>query len=140
MVAEERGLARVPRQLKRRVGFLQVEPDQPYPYQIEMAAKQRPGLLVIDRLDETTAPQAFNAARNGLRVLTQFDTVLCGPAVAQQMLDLGITRTQVADLRWVITVQRMPVLCPHCRQPAGLTEELGSHLVRRYPHLEKNPG
>lgn len=137
VVAEERGLARVPRQLKRRVGFLQVDLDQPYPDQIEMAAKQRPGLLVIDRLDEVTAPQAFNAARKGLRVLTQFDTVLRGPGVAQQMLDLGITRAQIADLRWVITVQRMPVLCPHCKQPAGWSDELGTQMLRRYPHLKK---
>ncbi len=135
VVAKEREFLRVPTRLKRRLSYLPVDEEHPFPHQIEMAAKQRPGILVIDHLDVETAPQAFNAAGNGLCVITQFDTVLHGSAILSQMVDLGIPRGQVKNLRWVLTVQRMPVLCPHCKKAIHLAADLAEKLSNRYPHL-----
>jgi len=135
VVAEDRALARVPRQFKRRVGLLLVEPNLPYTQQILAAAAQRPGLLVIDRLTEETAPAAFEAAGRGVRVLTQIDTVLRGASVARQLLDLGVARGQLSALGWVLSMQRMGVLCQHCKHPVELTGELAGKIASSHPHL-----
>jgi len=135
VVAEERRLARVPRQLQRRVAHLQVDSDHPYTQQIEQAASARPGLLVIDHLSAENAPAAFEAASRGLRVLAQFDTVLRGASVVRQMIDLGVARSDLHCLRWVLTMQRMAVLCPHCRQAVTLNDDLWQKITTRYPHL-----
>ncbi len=135
VVAEDRRLARVPRQLQRRVAYLQVEPDQDYARQIEQAANRNPGLLVINRLTAETAPAVFQAANRGVRVLAQFDTIMHGASVARQLIDLGVRRDQLAALRWVLTMQRMPVLCPLCRQAVDLGDELCQRIITRYPHL-----
>jgi serine phosphatase RsbU (regulator of sigma subunit) len=136
VVAQERELARVPRQLKRRVGLFPVEGELTYPHQIELARKQRPGLLVIDHLTEENAPYIFRAAASGLRVLTQYDTVLRGAAIAQEMLNLNISREQVTHLRWILTAQRMQALCPHCKESLAVSADLTGRLIRRYPHLQ----
>jgi phosphoserine phosphatase RsbU/P len=136
VVAEERTLARAPRTLKRRVGFFRVEPPSSYAEQIELASRQIPGLLVIDRLDKANAAAAFQAAKRGVRVLTQLDTVLRGSSVARQMLELDVPHEQVRHLRWVLTMQRMSVLCTHCRQPAVLDDAIVERLCGRYPGLK----
>src|SRR5512142_2330825 len=80
IIAEERELARVPRQISRRVRLLQVEEPGAYAQQIDIAARQRPGLLVVERLTQDSAEAAFRAAHSGVRVLAQLDSVLRGPA------------------------------------------------------------
>lgn len=135
VVAKDRGVLRVPPRLKRKLSYLPVDEEHSFSHQIEMAAKQRPGVLVIDHLDVETAPQAFSAAGNGLRVITQFDTVLHGSAILSQMIDLGIPREQLKNLRWILTVQRIPVLCPHCKRAIPLSQDLADKLINHYPHL-----
>lgn len=137
VVAEDRHLARVPRQLQRRVAFAQVQSEQGYARQIEMAASQHPGLLVIDHLTAETAAPVFRAASQGIRVLAQFDTILRGAAVLRQVIDLGIPRTQLVDLRWIITMQRLPVLCSHCKCAVELSDDLCQKIAARYPDLRE---
>jgi len=67
--------------------------------------------------------------------LTQFDTALHGRAIARELLDLGVARASLKHLRWVLTTQRMPALCPHCKSPAALSPEQAARIVQRYPHL-----
>jgi serine phosphatase RsbU (regulator of sigma subunit) len=135
IIAEERTLGRVPRQISRRVRLIQVEGPDMYAQQIDIAARQRPGLLVIDRLTEHSAPAAFHAALSGVRVLTQLDSVLRGPAVVHQILEQGVPREHLPALHWVLTNQRMALLCTHCKRPVEPGSEPFDRLVGRYPHL-----
>jgi phosphoserine phosphatase RsbU/P len=136
IVAEDRALARVPRQIKRRVRLLQVDSNNPYDRQIEAAIHMRPDLLIVQSLDEESAAPAFRAAAHGLRVLSQVDTVLRGASVARHLLEKGIDRSQLSALRWILTMQRLPVLCNHCKRSAELSQEQVGRLCTRYPHLQ----
>jgi serine phosphatase RsbU (regulator of sigma subunit) len=84
--------------------------------QLREAAHRKPDLLVIDRLDRETTVPALEAADEGLRVLSQLDTAFYGAGVARQLLDMGASRAQLRNLAWVLSVQRLPTLCPYCKQ------------------------
>ena len=101
----------------RAVHFLPVTPGHPYDEHIVGATARRPGLIVVDRLGPDSAPAALAAARTGQLVLSQLDTVFRGGSVARHLLDLGAARGDLAGLAWVIAVQRLAMLCPHCKQP-----------------------
>ena len=135
IIAEEKALAKVPRQISRRVRLLQVETPEAYAQQIEIAARQRPGLLVVERLTRDSAAAAFRAAQSGVRVLAQLDSVLRGPSVAHQILEMGVPREHLPGLHWVLTNQRMSVLCARCKHPVEPGSESFDRLRGRYPHL-----
>ena len=132
IVAEDSAAIRVPREFRRQVETLPVQPPYTYASRIAVAARLRPDLLVIDRLSSENIPAALDAARNGVRVLSQLDTVFRGTSVARYLLDLGATPDQLSALTWVITVQRLPALCPHCKQPAPLLPHQIERLRARY--------
>jgi len=117
VVAERRDAIRVPRSLQRRVKVLEVQAPRTYAQQISAALSRHPDLLVIDRLDDTSAPAAFAATREGIRVVAQLDTVCHGADVARQLHDLGVPPDDLGHLSWVVSVERMARLCPHCVQP-----------------------
>lgn len=135
VIAADRALAKVPRQISRRVRYVHAEPPVSYQAQIELAIVDRPGLLVIDHLTEESLPPAFRAAQSGLRVLTQVDTILRGSGVARQLVEMGLAQDQLAALRWIVTCQRMPVLCQKCKQPVESPEETLRRLTTRFPEL-----
>jgi serine phosphatase RsbU (regulator of sigma subunit) len=135
IIAEERALARVPRQFSRRVRLLRVETPQEYAQQIDIAARQRPGLLVIESLTQDSAEAAFRAAESGVRVLAQLDSVLRGAPVGHQILEMGVPRGRLPALHWVLTNQRMSVLCARCKRPVEPGTEPFDRLRGRYPHL-----
>lgn len=137
IISEERSLARVPRQITRRVRLLRVEEAGAYAQQIGIATRQRPDLLVIERLNQETAALTFRAAQEGVRVLTQLDTVLRGPSVMHQILDLGVPREYISALGWVLTNQRMSLLCKRCRQPIEGISQAMERVRTRYPHLDR---
>jgi len=136
VVTEDRAFARPPRQLQRRIGFSWVEPPLTYTDRITEAVRRRPGLLVIDRLCAETAPAALEAAQEGLRVLSQLDTVFRGSGIVRHLLDLGVPRERLSGLTWVLTVQRMATLCPRCKRPASPDPAQLTALRRRYPELD----
>ena len=135
VIAKEKSLAKVPRQLSRRVHFVRVEPPFSYAGQIELAILDRPDLLVIDHLTEEALPAVMRAAESGLRVLTQLDTVLRGPSVARQLIEMGAAQEQLQHLRWIITSHRVSVLCERCKQVVEDTESVFKRVRTRYPHL-----
>jgi serine phosphatase RsbU (regulator of sigma subunit) len=117
---------RIPRGSRHQVEFIPVEPDNPYAdysHRLGEALQRQPGLLVIDHLTEETIPGALYAARSGLHVLSQFDTVLWGAQAAYQVLSLGGQLPNPDGLSWVLSVQRLAALCPRCRKPVTLTSE-----------------
>ncbi|MBM3135339.1 MAG: GAF domain-containing protein [Chloroflexi bacterium] len=134
IVTEDKEVVRLPRELRRRVELLLVEPPFTYAGRLAEAAR-RPDLLVIDRLCPETASAALAAAQSGLRVLSQLDTVFRGADVAAALLDMGAPPERLAGLTGVVAVERLPRLCPKCRQPAPADAHQLADLQRRYPHL-----
>lgn len=136
VVTKEKSLGKVPRQIQRRVRSMLVDSTATYRQQIEIATGMRPQLLVIDQLDASSAPAAFSAAQSGVRVLTLVDTVLRGAAVARQFLEMGVARGQLSALHWIITNQRMSVLCQKCKREIEPGAEPFDRLLAHYPHLK----
>ena len=136
VVAEDKAAVRIPRQFRRRVKFSLVKPPQTHADWIADGIRREPDLLVIDRLCAETAPAALEAAQKGVRVLSQFNTVFRGAGVARHLFDLGVEREQLDHLSWILTVQRMPTLCPHCKQPTTPDPMQLDELRRRYPDLD----
>ncbi|MEW5988350.1 MAG: SpoIIE family protein phosphatase [Chloroflexota bacterium] len=135
VVATSKEAVRLPRALRSEVTYHLVTRLQPYEQAIQAAAQLRPRLLVVDTLNQETAPAILTAARSGLRLLSQMDTIWRGPDVARQLLEMGVAQEQLAALRWVVAVQRFPRLCPNCRRPAPLAAADRLTLSQRYPHL-----
>lgn len=113
VVAESRDTVRVP----RRVQVLPVRPPRTYADTIAAALERRPDLLIVDRLDAASAPAAFESAERGVRVFAQLDTVCQGAEVGRHLRDLGVAPEQLAQLSWVVSVERRATLCPNCARP-----------------------
>lgn len=116
VVSEDRSVVRVPREFRRKVHFMLVEPPFTYSGRIAEAARRRPGLLVIDQLTTQTVPAALEAGQQGVRVLSQLDTVFRGASAARHLLHLGASQEQLAGLAAILAIQRMPALCPRCKR------------------------
>ena len=139
VVAANKELIRVPRELKRRVEQVPVQSPHNYADRIASAAQRRPGLLVIDQLIPETATAALEAAQRGLRVLSQVDTIFRGGDVARSLLDLDVPRPLLTHLSWVIAVQRLAILCPRCKQRLPTTPASLTGLLKRFPDLTAGP-
>ena len=135
VVARHQDAVRLPRQLKRRVDFLLAPPDE-QPEQIAAAAAGRPALLVVENVANAAIAEAALGAAHNTAVLTQIDTAFHGAAVVQALKDLGVSVSPLETLQWIITVKRLPMLCPNCKQPfTPLPAQLAA-LRRRYPDLD----
>lgn len=128
---------RLARPLRQRVKWTTVGPEDSLSQAIAHAAARRPDLLVVDQLSAESAAAALEAAHTGLRVLAQIDTVFRGAEVARHLLDWGLPRERLAGLAWVLSVQRLPTLCPRCKLPAPPEPAQLAELRRRFPdHAE----
>lgn len=139
VVSAQKEAVRLPRHLRRRVQYTLIRGVHTYEGAINQAVQQRPSLLVIDQLNAETAVLALEAAQQGLCVLAPLDTIFRGADVARVLLDWGASQAQLAALRWVVAVQRLPMLCPYCPQPdSGLPVALIDRLAQ-YPDLAAQP-
>jgi sigma-B regulation protein RsbU (phosphoserine phosphatase) len=137
VVAESRDAFRVPRSFYRRVNFELVGSLEDYAKCLSRIAQQRPGLLVVDRLIPENAAAILEAAQNGVRVISQIDTVFRGAELPRALLEWGIPRGRFSGLRWVVAMQRILMLCD-CKRPAPPDEIVTDAIQRRYPHLKIN--
>lgn len=155
VIAQHKDAVRVPRQLRRRLELLVIPPRE-QPAQIAAAAARRPALIVIESLPNAAIAEAALRAARANPVLTQIDTVFHGAAVLHDLCDLGLNVSALETLQWIVSVRRLPMLCPHCKQPmASLPDPaipdaklhtsapspstlspLILALQRRYPHLK----
>ncbi len=117
VVAADKASLRVARHLRQRVEFLNIQSSEGYPEAIARGLSRHPTILVIDRLTEESVQPALEAALHGMCVVAQLDTVFCGPEVLRHLSDLGASTSQLDGLAWILSVQRLPSLCPKCRQP-----------------------
>jgi len=137
VIGEDRDTLHVARRFKSRIESIHVRP----PLTVDEAIRglsTRPGLLVIDRLTAGNLGAALAVARAGTLVVSQLDTIYCGPSVARYLRELGATAGDLAALRWVLSIQRLPALCPICKQPAAVSADQLARLEmlgRRFPAL-----
>ncbi len=111
---------RIPRELRSRCELVQPRQAELRLRRLRDAINRRPGLLILDQLTAETAALAVDAAKNGIRVLTQVTTIFRGSAVARYLQTMGLTREDLNQLTWVVSVMRQPVLCPACKQAVQL--------------------
>lgn len=124
----------VPPSLRRRIHIMPIEPVS-YAEAIDRAAIQRPDLLAVDCLTADSACAAFEATHSGLQVLSQMDTVLRGPEVVRQLLELGVPRDLLGNLTWIVALYRLATLCSRCKEPASPDPSHLADLYRRFPKL-----
>jgi serine phosphatase RsbU (regulator of sigma subunit) len=140
LVAASDDAVRIPRLLRRRVRLVTLGPAGQYRSAIASAtAGSRFDLLVVDRLTVESASAALEAALGGRLVLSQIDTVFRGAEVAQHLLDLGVPDALLAGLSWVVSVQRLPTLCSHCKEPDPTAPNRLTGFFRRHPDLDQGP-
>jgi serine phosphatase RsbU (regulator of sigma subunit) len=132
-IVEDRRSIRVPRGMERRVRVWGRQPADTYGQLLDRARSQRPDVLVTDRLDPENVQQVLDAARHGVRVLSQLDTVLCGADVVRQLSEFGACAGDLEGLSWVVTVQRFPMLCPACKKKATPDSAYLDRLCSAYP-------
>jgi sigma-B regulation protein RsbU (phosphoserine phosphatase) len=135
VVTEDRTAVRIPRQLRRRVRLSLVGSSAAYADQLSDALRYQPDVLVVGRLCVETAPAALKAARDGVRVLSQLDTVFKGAGVVRQLCDLNVPWDYLDGLAWILTVQRLATLCSYCKQVVAPDPAQLADLAHRYPHL-----
>jgi len=138
VVSEDRDVLHVARRFRTRIEFVQIRPPLSYDEAIRGLPARHPGILVIDRLTAENIDAVSAAVRGGALVVSQLDTVYHGAAVVRYLADLGASSEALDRLRWVLSVQRQPALCPTCKQPAAVTTEQLRQLEAigaRYPAL-----
>jgi len=135
LVAQEKALTRLPRSLVKRVKVQYCLSSNVYNRHIVNAAGLHPDLLIVDRLDEESAPAIFEAAQAGLRILTQMDSIVYGAEIPQQLMALGVEGRQLVHLNWVISLQHLPGLCANCKRPALPVSSWLNDLIQRFPQL-----
>jgi sigma-B regulation protein RsbU (phosphoserine phosphatase) len=134
IVEDERSI-RAPRGMERRVRVWGMQPSDTYQLLIDRARSQRPDMLVIDHLGPENVQQVLDAARHGVRVLSQLDTVLCGADVVRQLLEFGASASDLEGLSWVVSVQRFAMLCPACRKEVVPDPVYLDRVCSAHPHL-----
>ncbi len=135
VVAESKNALHARGDMRRRIENFLVEPPLTYEHQIAHAMRRRPQMLVIDHLTPENSAAAGAALQSGLCVLSQVDTILRGADTAAALLDLGMPPAALDHLRWVVSVQRMRLLCACCKRPAPLPSDQADSLRQRFPDL-----
>lgn len=139
VVAEDRDLLHVARRFKRRLTQIAVKPPIDYGEGLQIAAGQRPGLIIVDRLGQDNLHDVLASAGTGVRVITQLDTIYHAQAAVRYLETLGATGEDLHNLEWILSVQRFPTLCPICKQPAEVTTDLLVQLQtlrHRFPQVD----
>lgn len=136
VVAADKDAIRIARQQRRQVQLIPVRARDTYASCIAQAAARRPDLLIVDELNQASAAPALHAARSGLRVLSQIDTITHGQEVALALRDMGVASDDLEALRWVVGVQRLPTLCPRCKRPLSPEDAQIDALRQRFPQLQ----
>ncbi|HLF24834.1 MAG TPA: SpoIIE family protein phosphatase [Anaerolineae bacterium] len=134
IVGPDRSALRVANHQRKQIEFISAPIDHIDGFSIglQQAMLRAPDLLVLDRLNTVTAQAAFHAAAAGRRILTQIDTALVGGEVLQELVGLGCSPSQMSLVAWVIAVQRVAVLCTHCKQPHRPLAALVETMIERH--------
>lgn len=135
IVAKNKDAFRVTRQQKVQINWLLLKSEDEYVSRIDEAVKGNPDLLVIDQLCAEALVPALEASRQGIKVLTQMDTVFLGNNVARALVDMGASYDLLEGLKWVLAIQRLPMLCRKCKVKIEPNEIQLIELQQRFPHF-----
>ena len=138
IISEDKDVLHLARRFRSRTDLVPVNSAQAYLAAISEAASQRSGLIVVDRVTDDNAAAVLEAAHSGSHLVSQIDTVLHAHSVARYLAELGASPAHLDGLRWVLSVQRLPALCPICKQPADVSAVemvMLEALARRHPAL-----
>ncbi|MDQ1362905.1 MAG: ral secretion pathway protein, partial [Pseudomonadota bacterium] len=93
--------------------------------------RQDPDIIMIGEIrDAETADVAIQAALTGHLVLSTLHTN-DAPSAVTRLLDIGVPSYLIQSTVLGIMAQRLVrTLCPHCKQPAEITENTWAQLVR----------
>jgi serine phosphatase RsbU (regulator of sigma subunit) len=121
----------------RKVRTLLVDPPVTYAEQLFNAVESQPHMLLVDRLDQHSVVPVFEmasyGAKNGMRTFTQLDCPFLVEGVLRHLQRLGVSPDQFYVLTWILTVHRLPALCPDCRRevhPDAHTLERLQHIIQ----------
>ena len=123
---------------RHRRHMQQVQIKAPLTYADAIADGGPFDLIIADRVTPESLAPLLAAARGGALVLSQLDTIFHAQAVARSLAELCPPEDDLAALRWVLSVQRLPVLCPICKRPADISADHLAQLrllSRRFPTL-----
>ena len=140
-MAEDRDILLTARRFRRNLQQVQVKP--PLTYAEALGDAGQFDVIIVDRLSPDNLPSLLAAAQAGALVLSQMDTLFHSQAVVGALADLCPAPDDLAALRWVLSVQRLPTLCPICKQPVVLSADQVARLEwlrRRFPALEADGG
>jgi serine phosphatase RsbU (regulator of sigma subunit) len=120
VIAEHKDILRVARHFRPRVETQLVTPPYTYAGRLQDAPGAENALVVLDRLEPHNLEAAMHAAASGAWIAAQLDTAAWGGRAAQHLLDLGAPEAMLSTISWILTVQRLPALCPACKHAAAL--------------------
>ena len=138
VIAESKEIFRVPRRLKKRVTFEIIRPNDNIESLFLRFIYSPDRFLIVDQITPKNVKFLLKAAQQGKRVLAQLDTVFRGVDIARVFLDWNVPRNHLKGLRWVITMDRIPILC-ECKRKITVKNNLIEAIKRKYPHLEVDP-
>lgn len=135
----------LPKRLKKQAETLAVESDSGYAAALARALATRPHMVALEKLDSESLPLALSAARKGTLILAGLDSVFYGAEAARHLQEMA-GGSPLDGLAWIVSVQRLPALCPACRRPvepgAGLQGRLqpALELLAALPAAPAQPG
>lgn len=116
----------------RNVRTLLVEPPLTYAEQLYSAVETHPDLLLVDYLDEQSASPIFemaaHGASEGMRTFVQLDCPFLGEGILHYLYEMGVSIGQIDILTYILTIHRLPTLCPDCRREDHLDSKTQSRL------------
>jgi serine phosphatase RsbU (regulator of sigma subunit) len=136
IITHDRNNFRLSREHARKFTFSEVSRSQTCVDHLAAASRSKTKLLIVDRLTPEAIPAALDAARDGKRVLAQLDTIFWGTGILRHFLETGSSYAQLAGIDRIVTVQRMPTLCAHCKQPYAPTDQQIEKLHTLVPDLD----
>ncbi len=106
-----------------QVTSLLVEPGVlSYEEALAQAADRPPDLAVLDELSAANVAAVLRLAAHAI-VLAPLDSLLVGGGVLRHVADLGVAEEALAQVSWVVSVQRLAALCRHCAEPCEPTPD-----------------
>jgi serine phosphatase RsbU (regulator of sigma subunit) len=136
ILMSDKSALRIPRALRRRTEICKLKSPDLYNEHITQAINSKVNFLVIESLLNENISSAFTAAKQGLRVLTQLDTVLHGPYVSRHLIDLGLNFQDLSYLSWTLSINRLPALCPKCKREMILDTNILEKIRTYYQFLK----
>lgn len=139
VLTENQDSLRLSREYSRRVEWWLVNDPEQGQQKITAALRRKPSALVVSELQNSYLTGLFTAVQQGVKVLTQIDSIFTGLELLHQLKCLGASQADLDQVTWLVSIIRIPTLCSECKQSAE--PDLGKleSLKRLLPELDVIP-